>query len=109
MGHKQTKTPMQTDNSTAEGVVNNKIQPKRTKAMDMRFYWLRDQEAKNQFRFYWAPGATNYADYWTKHHVAAHHKNMRSMFLTPRQQALCCEGVLKTTTDTSDEDRRLRT
>eukprot|EP01082_Thalassiosira_pseudonana_P012372 g11214.t1 g11214 contig5:382941-386300(-) len=109
MGHTQTKTPMQTDNSTAEGVVNNKIQPKRTKAMDMRFYWLRDQEAKNQFRFYWAPGATNYADYWTKHHAAAHHKNMRSMFLTPRQQALCCEGVLKTTTDTSDEDRRLRT
>jgi hypothetical protein len=38
MGHKQPKTPVQTDNSTAEGVVNNKIQPKRTKAMDMRFY-----------------------------------------------------------------------
>ena len=35
MGHKQPPTPMQTDNTTALGVVNNNIQPKRTKAMDM--------------------------------------------------------------------------
>ena len=44
MGHTQPPTPMQTDNSTALGVVKNTIQPKRTKAMDMRFYWLRDRE-----------------------------------------------------------------
>ena len=42
MGHKQPPTPMQTDNAMAEAVVNAKIQPKRTKAMDMRFHWLRD-------------------------------------------------------------------
>jgi hypothetical protein len=35
MGHPQPRTPIQTNNSTAEGVVNSKIQPKRTKAMDM--------------------------------------------------------------------------
>ncbi len=35
MGHPQPKTPMQTDNTTAEGVINKKIQPKCTKAMDM--------------------------------------------------------------------------
>ncbi len=40
MGHPQPKTPIQTDNLMAEGVVNNRIQPKRTKAMDMRFHWL---------------------------------------------------------------------
>jgi hypothetical protein len=45
MGHPQPKTPIQTDNTTAEGVINNKIQPKHTKAMDVRFHWLRDQEA----------------------------------------------------------------
>ena len=28
LGHKQPKTPIQTDNSTAMGVVSNKIQPK---------------------------------------------------------------------------------
>jgi hypothetical protein len=37
MGHKQFATPLQTDNSMAEAVVNGKIQPKRTKAMDMPF------------------------------------------------------------------------
>ena len=25
----------------------------------------------------------NYADYWTKHHAAKHHKNVRREFLTP--------------------------
>jgi hypothetical protein len=40
MGHKQPKTPIETD-STAFGVVNNNIQPQRTKAMDMHFHWLR--------------------------------------------------------------------
>ncbi len=35
MGHKQPPTPMQTNNSTALGVVNNNIQPQRRKARDM--------------------------------------------------------------------------
>ena len=83
MGHPQPKTPMQTDNTTALGVVNNNIQPRRTKAMDMRFHWLRDRAAQKQFRFYWRPGTSNFADYWTKHHCAAHHKTMRTEFLTP--------------------------
>ena len=38
MGHTQPPTPLQTDNSMAEAVVNGKVQPKRTKAMDMRFH-----------------------------------------------------------------------
>ena len=77
LGHKQPKTPIQTDNSTAEGVINNKIQPKQNKAMDMQFYWLCNRECQNKFHFYWRPGPTNYADYWTKHHPTTHHKNLR--------------------------------
>ena len=38
MKHPQPKTPIQTNNTTAEGVINNKIQPKQTKAMDTRFH-----------------------------------------------------------------------
>ena len=82
MGHTQTRTPICTDNTTAEGVIKNKIQPKRTKAMDMRFHWLRDREAQQQFKFIWRPGKTNLADYFTKHHPPAHHVNVRSEFLT---------------------------
>ena len=61
----------------AEAVSNGKIQPKRTKAMDLRFHWLRDRECQKQFRIYWRPGKLNYADYWTKHHAALHHQNVR--------------------------------
>ena len=85
MGHRQPATPIQTDNSTAEGVINSKITPKRTKAMDMRFYWLRDRETQAQFRFFWRAGKLNLADYWTKHHPAMHHKNVRNEFLTQKK------------------------
>ncbi len=83
LGHKQPATPLQTDNAMADAVCNGKIQPKRTKAMDMRFHWLRDRECQEQFRIYWRPGKCNYADYWTKHHPAKHHQNIRREFITP--------------------------
>ncbi len=64
----------------ADAVINGKIQPKQTKAMDMRFHWLRDRERQQLFRIYWRPGKMNYADYWTKYHPESHH---RKEFLTP--------------------------
>ena len=83
MGHNQPPTPMQTDNSTALGVITNKIQPKRTKAMDMRFHWLRCHENQSQFKTYWNAGPTNKGDYVTKHHAYSNHKNFRADYLTP--------------------------
>jgi hypothetical protein len=50
--------------------------------MDMRFHWLRDRESQNQFKIYWRPRGKNLADYYTKHHLPAHHVNMRAEFLT---------------------------
>ena len=82
MEHPQPKTPIQTDNTTAEGVINNKIQPKCTKAMDMQFHWLRDRKTRGQFKIYWRPGGMNLADYFTKHHLPTHHVNVRAEFLT---------------------------
>ena len=82
MGHPQPRTPIQTDNSTAEGVINSRVRPKRTKSMDMRFEWLLDREQQGQFKIYWRPGKTNLADYFTKHHPPTHHRNVRGDFLT---------------------------
>ena len=76
MGHLQPPTPIQIDNYTAYGVIMNKIIPKATKVMDMNFHWLSDCKQQHQFRFYWRPGKTNDANYWTKHHPVAHHKLM---------------------------------
>jgi len=44
MGHPQPQTPIQTDELTAEGVINSRVQPKQTKMMDMQFEWLLDRQ-----------------------------------------------------------------
>ena len=33
----------------ADGVINRKVQPKQTKAMDMCFCWLQDKECQENF------------------------------------------------------------
>ena len=95
MGHPQPKTPMQTNNSTAYGVVNSNIMPRRTKAQDMRFWWLRDREAQGQFRIYWASGKDNRADYHTKHHCAAHHQMVRPRLFTSPQVVQALRASLR--------------
>ena len=77
MGWPQPKTPVQTDNSTASGVVNKTIIPRKMKSMDMRLWWLRDRESQGQFRFYWDKGSNNWADYHTKHHPPIYHESNR--------------------------------
>eukprot|EP00804_Cyclotella_cryptica_P009984 CCRYP_015428-RA/>CCRYP_015428-RA protein AED:0.64 eAED:0.46 QI:0/-1/0/1/-1/0/1/0/94 len=52
--------------------------------MDMQFHWLHDCKCQDQFCMCWRPGKLNYADYWTKHHPAAHHQNTRREFITPQ-------------------------
>ena len=73
MGWPQPRSPLQTDNSTANGYVNNTIIVKRLKAAEMKLDWLRCREAQGQFRIYWDKGAHNLADYHTKHHPPAYH------------------------------------
>ena len=73
MGCSQPRSPVQTDNSTATGYVNNTIVVKRLKSVEMKLDWLRCREAQGQFRFYWDKGAHNLADYHTKHHPPAYH------------------------------------
>ena len=63
MGHPQPKTPMQTDNSAAHAVVTNNVQPRRKKATETIFHWLRCRDAQGQFRYYWKPGTMNVGDY----------------------------------------------
>jgi hypothetical protein len=57
---------METDNTTATGYSNGTIKQKRTKAMDMHFYWIKDRVKQGQFNVYWGPGYQNLADYFTK-------------------------------------------
>ena len=86
MGHKQPPTPVQTDNTTAHGVVTNNIASKRLKSMDMRLHWLRYRATQGQFRHFWKPGATNLGDNPSKHHAAIHHRTIRPTFLAAKSQ-----------------------
>ncbi len=52
----QPQSPIQTDSSTAVGVPNKTIFPKRSKMMDMRMWWLRCHGSQNQFCNYWDAG-----------------------------------------------------
>ena len=43
MGHIQTSTTMQTDTSTTNGIIINTVCQKRSKKMEMLFYWIQHQ------------------------------------------------------------------
>jgi hypothetical protein len=66
LGREQTQpTSMTTDNSTAEGFANNRTKIRRSKAMDMRFYWVQDRMKNGEFAVHWLKGERNLADYIT--------------------------------------------
>ena len=81
LGHPQDATPLQLDNQSATQMLNDTVSQKRSKAMDMRFYWLRDRAKQQQFHIYWKQGQHNLADYFTKHHSPSHYRKMRFIFL----------------------------
>ena len=82
MGHPQFgSTPITTDNSMAVGLTMDTMTPEASKAMDMRFQWLKCRRAQSLFRFLWTKGITNRADYPSKHHSAAHHKHIHPLYV----------------------------
>jgi hypothetical protein len=84
---------METENTTATGYSNGTIKQKRTKAMDMRFYWIKYRVKQGQFNVYWGPGYQNLADYFTKHHSPAHHKRMREIYIHADERPINRKGI----------------
>jgi hypothetical protein len=95
LGHIQPPTPLHIDNSTAFGILNETINKKRSKAMDMRYHWLTDRARQKQFDVYWRPGRENLGDYHTKHHSAQHHKDMRGLILHQANILQVLRGCIK--------------
>ena len=44
LDYKQPATPIQVDNATAVGFIHKQIKQRRSKAIDMTFYWLQDRQ-----------------------------------------------------------------
>ena len=80
-GHPQPPTPVHVDNTTAVGIVNNTIKRQRSRAMEMRYFWLLDQRNNRYFKVYYQPGAENMGDYPSKAHSGAIHTHVRPYYL----------------------------
>ena len=95
LGHPQPSIPLRTDNSTASGIINGTFAQDRSKAMDMRFYWIVDRVKQGQFKVYWERGITNLADYFTKKHPASHHKKVRPIYTYNQHSPSSLQGCIK--------------
>eukprot|EP00804_Cyclotella_cryptica_P014361 CCRYP_015563-RB/>CCRYP_015563-RB protein AED:0.54 eAED:0.45 QI:0/-1/0/1/-1/0/1/0/138 len=110
MGHPQPgPTTATTDNSTAVDSHLKTMIPKASKSMDMCFQWLKCQHAQSLFKYLWAKGTRNRADYPSKHHSAKHHMlirppicsrsptNLNKWFLCPHSQPIYLAYALNPT------------
>jgi hypothetical protein len=97
LGHKQPSTgsPFETDNNTAQGILNSKMRRKLSKSFDMRYWWMKDRINQGQFNLIWAPGKLNLADYFTKHHPPWHHRKMRYKYLQKLNSARYVKRTLQ--------------
>ena len=59
MGHLKPATPMQADNTTVVEFANNTLKQKRSKSIDMKYYWIQDRTNLQQFHIYWSWGKGN--------------------------------------------------
>ena len=78
MGHPQPATKIKTDNNTADGFVNGTIKQNKTKAVKMRFDWLKCRSAQLQLNIYWAPGNKNYADFFHQKSLSCSLNSLRT-------------------------------
>ena len=77
LGHPQPATPIHVDNTTAVGIFNDTIKRQKSRAMEMRYFWLLDHEAQKILDVSHHPGQENLGDYPSKHHTAQVHQHVR--------------------------------
>ena len=80
-GYQQGPTPIITDNKAAEGIATRSLKQRKSKAIDMRFHWIRDRVDQNHFKIIWKKGKLNKADFFTKIHPIKHFKEMRNVYV----------------------------
>jgi hypothetical protein len=66
LGYPQPCTTILVDNTCAIGLATDTLKTARTKAIYMRFHWLRDRVRQEQFNIIKVASADNIADFFTK-------------------------------------------
>eukprot|EP00804_Cyclotella_cryptica_P022240 CCRYP_017935-RA/>CCRYP_017935-RA protein AED:0.44 eAED:0.40 QI:0/-1/0/1/-1/1/1/0/230 len=81
LGHLQPPTPIHCDNSTTIGIVNNTVKRQKSRSMEMRYFWLLENQNNKLFNFQYHPGLENLADYPSKAHPGGHHMTLRPLYV----------------------------
>ena len=64
--------PLKTGNTTLQGILIGKLRQKRSKLIDMCFWWLKDRIEQTPFHAEWGPNNENLGGYTTKFHIPVH-------------------------------------
>ena len=80
-------TILTTDNQCAEGIANKTVKLKRSRAMDMRYHWLRDKVKQGEFTVKWRKNTFSLADFFTKVLPTKTFQEMRKHFVVPGLRA----------------------
>jgi hypothetical protein len=97
----QTRTPttansIHIDNTTTIGIVSNTIKWQRSRAMEMRYFWLLDGKMQKYFKFFYQPGKENLEDYPSKHHTADIHQHVHPYYVHTDKSPTLLLQALKT-------------
>ena len=107
MGWKQGPTMIFVDNNTARGICNSTIKRQQSRSMNGQYFWLIYQVNLHKYQIVWAPGLENMADYFTKHFAAAHHRNVRPVYVQMYNSPRVIRKVDKKVSDKKVSDKRV--
>ena len=77
----QALIPIKIDKSAAESIVTSTVRQKNSKAMGMRYYWMKYRLKQKYLFVYWKPRIQNMEDYFTKHHPPHHRREICATYL----------------------------
>ena len=81
LNHPQPTVPIITDSMVAKGLVTATMKPKKSKFLNMRYFYIRYHLQNKTYNIHRKPSQLNRADYFTKHHTTLHHKNVRTQYV----------------------------
>ena len=81
LGYMQSPTTMLCDNKFAVGLGSSSVKAKHSKAIDVKFYWIRDRVRRKQFNLVWREGKLNLADFFTKPLPVKVHQQLMPFFV----------------------------
>ena len=88
MGNHQPPTPIHCDNATAVGIANGTVKKHHSRPMEMRYFYSCKQVRRGNFNVQYHPGLECLGDYPPKHHITAHHQNVRTIYLHTKESPL---------------------